>query len=97
MKKLYIKRLIFNLINGIYSGIPLCCTLFYAKKDLNIDPLLAYTVEKNRGIEVELVDHGFRYINGKNNCDYVSCDRCFNMNRFKTIKNNGMIFKWLIK
>ncbi len=75
------KRKLFNFINGIYSGIPFCCVLFYTKRNKP----KSYTA-----LEVD-ISRGY-----SRNAGYVLCDKCFKENNVVNIKLNGAIFKSLI-
>ena len=77
------RKLVFDLVNGIRSGIPLCCTLFFAKHRFKYpDEALAIKMKNKRG------SYG--------DSNYVMCDKCFKTNNAVEIKNNGVILKGLI-
>jgi hypothetical protein len=88
-----VKRIIFDLINGVYSDIPPCCNIFYSIKHRNTD----YT---SRTLAIKRSEYNSEI--GKYNSDrlksnYVLCDRCFENKRVHKIKKNGAIFRFLIK
>jgi hypothetical protein len=78
------KRLLFDLINGIRSGIPVCCTLFFsAWVYFHPGEPCAATVGKARGQDKD--------------ARYVQCNRCYHSRKVVQVKPNGVIFKGLIK
>lgn len=62
--------------NGLYSGIPLCCVLYFCKH--------VYA-----GI-FAIADHA-RETRGSNSIGYVQCDKCFHNKHHVEIKLNGWI------
>lgn len=79
-----------DLVNGIYSGIPLCCIKYY--NSLGDYPALA-DMDK-RGIKYKLIgDNGFYMEDDKEHMhEYIVCLRCRENNNFIKIKNNGVLF-----
>jgi hypothetical protein len=86
---------LYHFINGIRSGIPACCVLFFTKKNRTVD-YVAYEVDKERGINVKSVGGAMTYPDGKpTDAEYVQCDTCFKNNRVEPLKSNGCIMHWL--
>lgn len=85
------KELIFNLVNGARSGIPMCCNLFFSYKVV-VEPncLVAAEVHERRTGKVFDV---FEI----SESSYVRCNRCYAKNIIKEIRNNGVILKFLMK
>ena len=88
------KELIFNLVNGVRSGIPMCCNLFFSHYVFTRDtdcPVAATVHEKRTG---KVFDVCADKIDGES--DYVQCNRCYAKNRVKQIRYNDVILRWLI-
>lgn len=81
------RRRLFNLINGIRSGIPLCCVLFYTRRNTNANSLVALDTRIARGGSINA---------SENDPNYVLCDKCYNCGKIVNIKPNGTIFTGLI-
>jgi hypothetical protein len=89
--------MIYHFINGIYSGIPICCSFFFTKRYIN-NALVASEVAKERRLFAGGDGKVFRMIfSNKERADYVQCSRCFRENRIANLKDNGHIFKWILK
>ena len=78
---------ILNIINGLYSGIPVCCILFFSKRDLKKHNV-ALETDIERGLTVVAEGGGYRTIPPSIN-HYVRCNKCFNTNHRVEIKKNG--------
>ena len=87
------KELIFNLVNGVRSRIPLCCNLFFSYKSLTPDYAVAAEEHKKRtGQEFDplsAVD--------PDESQYVQCNHCYAKKKVKEIRSNGVVLKWLIR
>lgn len=78
--------LLWHILNGRHSGIPLCCSLFYAKENMRGFGV-AYRVCIERGDEWP----------GNPDVHYVQCNHCYNTNRIETLKLNGTIAEHLLE
>ena len=74
----------YHFFNGIYSGIPLCCIIFFIRKCRSTN-LVAKDVTIERGEEWSK--------NG--GVQYVQCNKCYNKKKIIKIKNNGCILGWV--
>lgn len=89
------RELIFNLANGIYSGIPVCCNLFFTYRAYRGKHPVAAVVHEERTNQV------FDCL-GSNDADdggganYVQCNRCYAKKNTKKIRYNGTILRWLV-
>ena len=83
------KEIIFNLVNGVHSGIPLCCNLFFAYRAHKGGPVAAQVHEERTG-------QSFDPLTTRTKANYVRCHRCYRKDRVKEIRYNGVIAKWLI-
>ena len=84
------RELIFNLVNGVRSEIPLCCNLFFSYRVV-IEPNcpVAATVHQERtGTEFDIFEIS--------ESSYVQCNHCYAKNKIKEIRSNGTILRWLI-
>lgn len=70
------RKLLYHFINGIRSGIPLCCTWYFVCASKHMTAVARETAIK-RG--------------GSLKCGYVTCDRCYHNGRRVKIKHNGVI------
>ena len=77
--KVNIRHLLINFLEGIYSGIPLCCTISYCKG--REGPQAAK--------ENNLSDEAYYK---KYPCEYVQCRSCENKKHSIEIKKNGRLF-----
>ena len=80
-------------MNGVWSGIPMCCNLFFSHYVFtrDTDCLVAATVhEKRTGKVFDIFD------TDNDESHYVQCDHCYAKNKIKEIRNNDVILKWLI-
>ncbi len=84
------KELIFNLVNGVRSRIPICCNLFFSYNALTPGPVARRVHEKRTGKE-------FDVLGVNDGADYVRCNHCYAKNKIKDIPNNGIILRWLIR
>lgn len=88
------KELIFNLVNGVRSGIPICCNLFFSYRVLiKPDCQVADVVHEKRTGKVFDVFA----VNDPDESQYVQCNRCYAKNKVKEIRDNGVILSFLIK
>lgn len=71
---------LYHIINGIYSGIPICCVLFFIRQHRQYDGIAMALNRKRRYVE---------------RCRYVRCDRCFRAGLVAVIKFNGNVATWL--
>ena len=78
------KDWLFDLINGVRSGIPLCCVWYYLRWD-DSQGLCAKTTGLRRGTWGQYIR------------EYVACDTCHETGKIVKIKKNGVIMKWLIE
>lgn len=85
------KELIFNLVNGVRSGIPVCCTLFFTYNALTPGPVGKRVYEERTGKEFDIFA---AKIDGES--EYVQCNHCYAKNKVKEIRNNGVILRFLI-
>lgn len=76
IKKL--KIFIQELLEGIYSGIPICCVISYCK---------------GRKANLASKEHGSweQYVR-KFPAEYVQCHKCESTNKFIKIRENGSLF-----
>lgn len=92
-------QIIFDIFNGLYSGIPLCCIRYYIRILINGENYVALITEMKRNNFIELVNHnGIEAMKLKFSpeSEYVQCDYCYDNNIVKQIKNNGTILNWLL-
>ncbi len=82
------RELIFNLVNGVRSGIPLCCNLFFSHNALTPGPVAKRVYEKRTSKEFDIFEIS--------ESDYVQCNHCYSKNKVKDIRSNGVILRWLI-
>lgn len=75
--------ILFSLLNGLHSGIPLCCILYFVGMTQQGIALVARHAAKTRG--------------GHGNAPYVQCNECFNTGRVQRIKFNGAIATELLE
>lgn len=80
------KQFIKDFIEGIYSGIPLCCTISYSLGRDGIQATKEY-VERTLRPE-DYISYCKKYP-----CNYVQCRSCEKKNRSVEIKSNGSFFK----
>ena len=87
------KALIFHLVNGVRSRIPLCCNLFFSYNVFTKKAGWGAAVvhEERTGKEFDVMGE---YEEGESH--YVQCNRCYAKNRVKEIRSNGVILKSLI-
>ena len=86
------RELIFNLVNGVRSRIPLCCTLFFSYHVLtNPGPCAAVLHKERTGEEFDPLTP-----TEEDESHYVQCNYCYNRNKVKEIPNNGVVLRWLI-
>lgn len=88
------KELIFNLVNGVYSGIPICCNLFFSYKVVTREsdcPVAAMVHEKRTGKVFDIFA-----AKGDDESHYVQCNRCYAKNKVKQIRGNGVVLKFLM-
>jgi len=87
------KELIFNLVNGVYGRIPICCNLFFTYKAYVLDgePVAAHVYNKRTSKKFDPMD-----VKGAGSAHYVRCNRCHTKNKVKEIPNNGTVLRWLI-
>jgi len=80
MKHVKIRQAIFDLFNGIHSGIPLCCIKFFITFHFKYPGVpVAQDVKWNRGIA--------------HDAGYVTCNSCHAQHRVVKIRDNGMILR----
>jgi len=65
------KELIFNLVNGVRSGIPLCCNLFFSHNALTPGPVGKRVYEQRTGKEFDV------FACDDDEAHYVQCNRCW--------------------
>lgn len=85
------KEAIFNLVNGIRSGIPVCCTLFFTYQCRIPGPVGKRIHEERTGKKFNPCE----IIEG--DAEYVQCGICYKRNKVKEIRENGVIMSWLIQ
>ena len=80
-----------DFLNGIWSGIPLCCISFFIKKSKEYE-LTSYSVdEERRGGRAIDGEHGYKPL--KPHIKYVQCDKCFkNDDKGKKLRKGGILF-----
>jgi hypothetical protein len=83
-----IKKFVYEFVNGIRSGIPLCCVIHFCKEP-----------DGPKGMTI-LEKCGWKWYDWSNfagcRIQYIPCPKCLNKKRFVTIKNNGLICNFLI-
>lgn len=84
------KEVIFNLVNGVRSGIPVCCILFFTYHAARGKQVALYAYEKRTG---KIFDPR-EIIEGE--AEYVQCGICAKRNRVEKIRSNGVIMKGLL-
>jgi hypothetical protein len=89
-----VKRATYHSINGVRSGIPLCCTIHFVKLDWDGIKRIARSECERRGFSWH---HDPARPKFDIEAEYCLCDKCFDNSRSKGIKKNGTIFKNLIK
>lgn len=77
VKKL--KGVLGHLLNGIWSGIPICCTLHFCKLRWSGIHLIGGHEKKRRG--------------NIHRAQYVQCNKCFELDRVRPMKKNGVLYK----
>jgi len=90
-----IKEAIYNFINGIWSGMPFCCVIFFVKKSWIYQCDTAYHVENKRNNVIYCTERGMKLKEIPEH-EYVACDKCTLHKTFVKIKENGIICQWLI-
>ncbi len=89
---------VYDFFNGIYSGIPLCCVIFFLKKMAQYkNSSVAYNVELERGnVKYQLEDGRFA-LKDESEADrmYVCCDKCLKNGKKNKLKKNGRILEWI--
>lgn len=88
------KQLIFNLVNGVRSGIPMCCTLFFSYRALFGGEIAANVYKERTGKEFDIFA---KNDDGAGESDYVLCNRCHAKKKVKEIRNNGVILRRLMR
>jgi len=87
------KENIYHLINGLWSGIPLCCITFFVANHAKHEGGIAaakYKERYNREFEIDPEKNISK-------ADYVRCDKCWNKDRLAKVRDNGVIMYWMIK
>ena len=81
-----VRHAVYDLANGLHSGIPLCCTWFFVKRGWQVR-LVGLSTDIERGLDP------------KERCGpgYVQCNSCYEHDRSVKIKRNGHILNWLFK
>lgn len=87
-----------HFFNGVYSGIPICCCLFFAKTYYKSGKMVCYNVLVQRGYNIKLETIGMSYMDDNEYAkmrkyEYVPCDSCHTKNKVVEIKDNGVIFR----
>jgi len=78
------RKQLFHIINGVRSGIPLCCVRFFIveeRKGENIAQRIHYGRTDK---EFAIIDY--------DEAAYVQCHKCYAKNKIVKIRNNGVIF-----
>ena len=78
----------YHYINGIRSGIPLCCIRFWVRECNN-------TEKYPNGISFALSQERYGGFD-KDESNYVQCHMCYKAGRPAECKGNGVILHWLI-
>lgn len=77
------KRIIFDIINGIRSGIPICCVIAYLRDSYNNLPV---ALHRSKQLGYDLQKSGYQY---------VPCSKCYKNKKIVPLKFNGVIlFGW---
>ena len=78
-----------NFINGVYSGIPLCCVLYFCMATYkNPYRLVGLLSDRKRKNLLPNKEEQKTVIS-----DFVLCNKCFKKGKNKYCKDNGLIFK----
>lgn len=90
----YKRNVIFHFVNGIHSGIPLCCTTFFSLKTLDEKchrEGIAFTVSEER-------EPGAWETGTHTSVNYVQCDKCWERGHVVEIKETDYVpLLWLRK
>jgi hypothetical protein len=89
-----LKRSLFDLINGLRSGIPLCCTVHYVSSKWRGVCGIAKHDSERRGFPWKRRDLRPEFYQ---KVRYCLCDKCFANESVVKIKHNGTIFKCLMR
>jgi len=82
-----IRWFIYSFVNGIYSGIPVCCVINYCKDASEEGTAVA--MAKKCGMT-------WKEYAAKVPTQYVPCQKCFNKRKFAKIRFNGTIFGFIV-
>ena len=88
----YKRNAIYHIINGIHSRIPLCCTLFFAKKTLDE----RCHKEGTAFVMSEIREPG-AWERGESCVNYVQCDKCYENDHVVEIKQSDPVCLWIRK
>ena len=86
-----IKRFIYDLVNGIRSGIPLCCIAFFVLKSQTKNIGLTVYTERYEALDTQNTFSDPP--SEKKLASYVQCDACWDKDRAVKIKKNGTVLK----
>jgi len=78
------RQTLYDFVNGIWSGIPICCILFFIRKRRAGIREIAWEVYAER-----IESHPLA-------C-YVQCDKCHARKKLVKIRHNGTILHWLFR
>jgi hypothetical protein len=100
---------LYDFINGLWSGIPTCCTRYYIRRNFELRGKLARKIPIAGGwmwstawTEVKEERHGgtlFEEIPIEERLvgpNYTQCDKCYNNGHGVKMRENGVICRWLI-
>jgi hypothetical protein len=82
-----VKAFIYDFVNGLHSGIPICCVWNYSKLFGVVNKAVFLMGEY--GVDF-YSDNKIKHIG------YVPCARCYKKNHFIRIKYNGKVLRYLI-
>ena len=81
-----IRCIIHDFINGLYSGIPLCCVINFCRCKSNhkaLDLAIQYGLKSHYDFDREV--------------NYVPCKKCHETKTYNELKHNGSICEFLIR
>lgn len=89
----YKRNILYHFINGIHSGIPLCCTTFFSLKTVDEKchkEGIAFVLSQIR-------EPGAWERGEHKSVNYVQCDKCYENNHVVEINENDPICLWIHK
>jgi hypothetical protein len=90
-----VRRITYNFINGIHSGIPLCCVLYYCKESITTISVAADVYERRYKLPWDTSSDNDIKLFGVV-VQYVMCDKCATDKKVVSLKLNGSICNWLL-